>query len=294
MTDDRPDYTDEVKGDVNPKTGTLYHAYKSTEVVRTGTWTTSGDVRAFEGLNVISNTTDDTIELPYTGTSVWIRFRLDGDSGIAEISMDDDVQTTVDLFSASIGYVMPIFGITNTLGSHTIKIRVTGTKNASSTGYYVKVNGFVADSGLGLAQVLSMSEETVQTYSAGNVLDADTVDGEHAAAFLHVPVTFSLGGTILDPTAARNVPVWRAPIACTVTNVRGYRVGGTGATINARHNGTDNHLATALSLTSADTWTNGGTVQNTAYTMSDKLEIMLVTVTGAPTEIGIQVDFTRP
>src|SRR3990167_2355378 len=49
---------------------------------------------------------------------------------------------------------------------------------------------------------------------------------------------FSRGGTVLDPAAtARNVPVWRAPFACTVTNVRGYRVGGTGAVINARRKG---------------------------------------------------------
>ena len=104
----------------------------------------------------------------------------------------------------------------------------------------------------------------------------------------------SRGGTILLPTEAINVIVWRAPFACTVTNIRGYRVGGTGATINARRNGADNHLASALSLVDADTWTDGGAVQNTAYVAGDKLEIMVVTVTGSPTQVGIQVDFTIP
>jgi hypothetical protein len=79
-----------------------------------------------------------------------------------------------------------------------------------------------------------------------------------------------------------------------VTNVRGYRVGGTGATINARHNGASNHLASALSLSSADTWLDGGAVQNTAYAAGDKLEIMIVTVAGSPTQVAIQVDFTKP
>ena len=106
---------------------------------------------------------------------------------------------------------------------------------------------------------------------------------------------FSRGGTVLDPAAtARNVPVWRAPFACTVTNVRGYRVGGTGASINARLNGASNHLASNLSLTSADTWTGGGAVQNTAYAAGDRLEIMIVSTAGSPTEIAIQVDFNRP
>ena len=102
----------------------------------------------------------------------------------------------------------------------------------------------------------------------------------------------SRGGTVISPTGAINVIVWRAPFSCTVTNVRGYRVGGTGATINARLNGVSDHLAAALSLTSADTWMDGGAVQNTAYVAGDKLEIMIVTVAGTPTQVAVQIDFT--
>jgi hypothetical protein len=100
----------------------------------------------------------------------------------------------------------------------------------------------------------------------------------------------SRGGTALSPTVAINIITWRAPFACTVTNVRGYRVGGTGATINARRNGGSDHLAAALSLTDADTWMDGGAVQNTAYVAGDKLEIMIVSIAGTPTQIAIQVD----
>jgi len=108
--------------------------------------------------------------------------------------------------------------------------------------------------------------------------------------------TFSKGGIVVSSgiTVAINVIVWRAPFAGTVTAVKGYRVGGTGATINARRNGASNHLASALSLTSADTWIDGGAVQNTAYAVGDKLEIMIVSATGSPTQIAIQVDFTKP
>lgn len=106
---------------------------------------------------------------------------------------------------------------------------------------------------------------------------------------------FSRGGTLILSASASaiNVIIWRAPFACTVTNVRGYRVGGTGATVNARRNGSSNHLASAVSLTSADTWTDGGAVQNTAYVAGDKLEIMIVSLTGNPTQCAVQVDFTR-
>lgn len=105
------------------------------------------------------------------------------------------------------------------------------------------------------------------------------------------PIT--VGGVFLDPTAARNVMVWRAPYACTVTNVRGHRKGGTGATINARKNQASNHLASALSLVTADAWADGGAVQNATLAAGDDIEIMLVTVTGAVTEISIQVDLTK-
>ena len=98
---------------------------------------------------------------------------------------------------------------------------------------------------------------------------------------------------MLTPVA-KNIIVWRAPFACTVTAVKGYRAGGTGATINARLNGASNHLASNLSLTSADTWMDGGGVQNTAYAIGDKLEIMIVSVAGSPDQVAIQVDFTKP
>ncbi|MBU1067163.1 hypothetical protein KKE60_05220 [Patescibacteria group bacterium] len=113
---------------------------------------------------------------------------------------------------------------------------------------------------------------------------------------LGVGGVFVRGGTLVntvDFLAAMNVIVWYATCACVVTNVRGYRVGGTGATVNARLNGTDNHLASAVSLVNADTWYDGGAVQNTAYVTGDKLEIMVVGVTGDITQIAIQVDFIQ-
>ena len=107
---------------------------------------------------------------------------------------------------------------------------------------------------------------------------------------------FSRGGTLLNDiggVTAVNIAVWRATVPCIVTAVKGYRVGGTGATVNARLNGASNHLATALSLTSESVWTDGGAVQNVTYAVGDTLEIMVVTVTGVVTQLAVQVDFQR-
>jgi hypothetical protein len=115
-----------------------------------------------------------------------------------------------------------------------------------------------------------------------------------APASTSVVYTFSRGGTLLnavDGITAVNVFAGRLPVACTVTAVKGWRVGGTGATINARLNGASNHLASALSLVNASTVYDGGAVQNTAYSIGDYLEIMVVSVAGTVSQIGIQVDF---
>jgi len=104
------------------------------------------------------------------------------------------------------------------------------------------------------------------------------------------------GGAVLSTTglaAGVNAVVWYAQFPCRVMSVLGYRVGGTGATINAQKNGADTHLSSDLSLTVADTWMSGGAVQNITYAIGDKLEIMIVTVAGLPTQVAIQVDIQR-
>ena len=108
--------------------------------------------------------------------------------------------------------------------------------------------------------------------------------------------TFSRGGTLVnavDGLAAMNVVVWIAPYACTVVAVKGYKVGGTNAVINARLNGASNHLSSNLTVSSDSTWTDGGTVQNATYAAGDKLEIMIVSVSGTVTQVSVQVNFTR-
>jgi len=108
-------------------------------------------------------------------------------------------------------------------------------------------------------------------------------------------VNDGFGGTLINPsgiTAGVNIVVGRAKRPFTITNVRGCRVGGTGATVNSRIAGSSTNLSSDLSLTSANTWMDGGAVQNINVNTGDMLEIMLVSVTGSPTQIAIEVDAT--
>lgn len=106
---------------------------------------------------------------------------------------------------------------------------------------------------------------------------------------------FSVGITLIGAAPANgNYMVWRAPFPCTLTNVRSHFKGGANCVVNARRNQTSNGLSSNFTNSTADAWGDGGSVQNTAYAAGDDLELMLVSTSGAVTEVCIQCDFTRP
>lgn len=127
-----------------------------------------------------------------------------------------------------------------------------------------------------------------------------TADQHHATVHgpaQHTGMTFSKNITFFDPAgvAPATLLSWQSPYAWTVTGIRAYRVGGTGATINSYRNTTASPLRSAnLSLTSANAWMDGGAVQNTAFAVDDSLLFGLATVTGAVTQVNIQINGTRP
>lgn len=109
---------------------------------------------------------------------------------------------------------------------------------------------------------------------------------------------FSVMLPFLNPAGAINVCLWKCLYNCTVTAIHGYRIGGSDATINAGKGtvATPTHpiLASDLDIPSADTWADDSTVQNTAFAPGDSLVFQLTGATGSPTQVVIQVDFTRP
>lgn len=117
-------------------------------------------------------------------------------------------------------------------------------------------------------------------------------DGGVTAPSLTLPAaatTVSKSLVITAPAGAVSYVVWRAPKACTVIAVRGYRVGGTGTTINAVKNASD-LLAADLSLSTASTWLSGPSVQNASFAAGDSLTVAIRSVSGTPTAVTIQVD----
>lgn len=90
-----------------------------------------------------SSAVNSTLVTKFTGTKIeWIH-EMDKHLGIAAISIDNGPETMVDTYNATplkqqTKYTSPVL----TRGLHTIKLRVTGTKNAAATGVYIVHDAF--------------------------------------------------------------------------------------------------------------------------------------------------------
>jgi hypothetical protein len=103
---------------------------------------------------------------------------------------------------------------------------------------------------------------------------------------------FSKGGAIVSPVA-QTIVIWRAPFACTVTAVKGYQDVGTGSVVTA-YDGSTDLLSTDITISSAATWQDGGSLAKTAVSAGDSIAIKVVSVSGSPSYLVIQVELTQP
>ena len=109
-------------------------------------------------------------------------------------------------------------------------------------------------------------------------------------------VAFTVGGVLKTPTAADDVLIWTAPFACSLTAVKAWQDTGTGSVINAFRGSLASpttFLTANYTLLAADTTEDGGATQNTTVASDTKVYIRLVSVSGSPNEVGIQLHLTR-
>jgi uncharacterized protein YjdB len=90
-----------------------------------------------------SNVTNAAMTISFVGSRIeWYTENMNH-HGIVAVSIDNGTEVNVDLYAATavqqrLVYISPVL----TQGSHTFKIRATGTKNAASTGFYA-IHDFV-------------------------------------------------------------------------------------------------------------------------------------------------------
>ncbi len=88
--------------------------------------------------NSWDGTANDAATLAFSGTAVALYGVKDTNNGIAAVSLDGGAETMVDLYASARTYTVLIWSAGGlAAGRHSLKLRVTGSKNASSSGYLV-------------------------------------------------------------------------------------------------------------------------------------------------------------
>jgi hypothetical protein len=107
----------------------------------TGSWQSVIQADSLNGDNHFSSTTNDSYEVEFYGDRVRLFGTKGQQNGIAAISIDGGPEILTDLYSSATAANSVLFQ-SNTLshGYHKIRVRVTGQKNASSTGNGVAID----------------------------------------------------------------------------------------------------------------------------------------------------------
>jgi hypothetical protein len=104
----------------------------------TANWPSGGQGGAYQNDNHWSNVPGASYQVPFSGTQAHLYGARAPWHGIAAVSIDGGPETNVDTYAASRAdgvwlWSSPVLAA----GPHTLKVRVTGQKNASASGTYV-------------------------------------------------------------------------------------------------------------------------------------------------------------
>lgn len=115
---------------------------ESAAAVRYNAWTGTTDPKASGGGYRMSQTANANVTFKFTGTAVKWLMRAGPDRGQAAVTIDGVSKGAVDQYAASLSSKTQTYsGLAN--ASHTLVLKVRGTKSATSTAANVTVDGFL-------------------------------------------------------------------------------------------------------------------------------------------------------
>jgi hypothetical protein len=112
-------------------------------VTKTGTWYSQSNAAHSGGSAMLSMEAGVQASVTFTGTGIVWRGVRDAWSGRADVYLDGTLKTTVDTYTSAQATQAALYMLTGLpSGSHTLSIRVLGTRNAASGGAWVWVDAF--------------------------------------------------------------------------------------------------------------------------------------------------------
>lgn len=139
----------------------------TTAVTYTGSWTTVNDSSASAGSYRKASSALASASFSFNGSAVsWLATK-DSSLGIANVYLDGQYISNVDLYSPTPEYQVKIFSY-NLLasGDHTLTVKPSGTKNASATDFDITVDAFIYTKKK--VMLLQQSDEKAICYTCHN------------------------------------------------------------------------------------------------------------------------------
>lgn len=138
-----------------------------------GTWESGTGTAKFQADDHFSNATNATYGVRFNGTQAKLYGSAAPHHGIATVSVDSGAAVDVD-FYASTRQDQKLLWTSSVLnaGTHTLTVKVSGRKNAASTGYHInadRVDVLTATQGDTTAPTASITAPTGGTVAVGNV-----------------------------------------------------------------------------------------------------------------------------
>lgn len=142
-------------GKFDPSVKKGAHAYINVDAFKAATLMRSNDITAnFKGLwgsafggnfsrgvQRFTETKDSSAVYTISGSAVTLLANTGNNRGIADVYIDEKLISTVDLYSPTTTYGVPVFTTALTKGKHTLKVVHTGEKNNKSTGTLITIDG---------------------------------------------------------------------------------------------------------------------------------------------------------
>jgi endoglucanase len=126
---------------VQPTTAPQLLSVNDTSFTYAGTWSSSTASSKYLGDDHYSSATGSTYSITFNGTSLLLYAARASHHGIAAVSVDGGPESDVDLYAATRADQALLFTtpmLAN--GTHTVRVRVTGRKNAASTDFIVNAD----------------------------------------------------------------------------------------------------------------------------------------------------------
>lgn len=177
----------------------------------------------YDGTNSWDNTTNDYVTVAFTGTQIKFYGVQDPKHGIGAVSIDGGAETNIDFYAATrAGDVLLWTSPVLAAGDHIFKLRVTGSKNPSSSNYHAvpdRVDIVTASSGpvapTNLTAAGQPTSVALSWTSSSNAQYYDVYRGTAPGAESETPVGSPTGTTYTDSSVTAGTTYYYTVAAVT-------------------------------------------------------------------------------